>query len=460
MQSGIRLNRLTRAALPALALMCAIPVAASAHGDGHFGGFGHHGFWADDAVVAGTVSSVGSSSFGANAYALTPGAGNSSGTPATTAVTIQLGSGTKVVTAGQSGIATGDDFYAIYRGVPAGTPLATLASDTPSKVFAFAAPTPQVEVRGVITGAPAGGSDSFTATAYVMAPEHFFPGGGGGDGGGHTHPGSSGAGSGKSHGGTDPSSNKGFSYSYGGKVGGSYGYSGKSGHVRSARLRGAHLRSHCLPGTTPVSDGTPGTVITTDSSTQITVGDQSSSVSNLAVGDDFTAVYDGTPDESLATVTSTPALSVQAWAPSAGKAWAPPGSSLYAFVGTISSTDTTGGTITVNVTGSIPNDLFSGTDTFDVGSQTIVLGNSGSTLFGSLGNVTAGDVVAGGLIAPSGANASIVEATPLQVLVDFPQSSSSNSSATAQQASIRRAERRALKLLRHEKAKYGHHKKK
>jgi hypothetical protein len=108
---------------------------------------------------------------------------------------------------------------------------------------------------------------------------------------------------------------------------------------------------------------------------------------------------------------------------------------LHAFVGTVSSTDTTAGTVTVNVTRPVPNGLFSGTDTFDVGSQTIVLGNSGSTLFGSFGNV----------------------------LVDFPQSSSSSSSsssATATKASIRRAERRALKLLRHEQAKYGHHKKK
>jgi hypothetical protein len=42
--------------------------------------------------------------------------------------------------------------------------------------------------------------------------------------------------------------------------------------------------------------------------------------------------------------------------------------------------DTTAATVAVNVTGSIPNGLFPGTDTFDVGSQTIVLGNSGSTL--------------------------------------------------------------------------------
>jgi hypothetical protein len=94
-----------------------------------------------------------------------------------------------------------------------------------------------------------------------------------------------------------------------------------------------------------------------------------------------------------------------------------------AVVGTVSSTDTTVGTSTVNVTRSTPNGLFSGTDTFDVGSQTIVLGN--------------------------------------QVAMNFPQSSSSpTSSATATNESTRQADRRALKLLRHEQAKHGHHTKK
>lgn len=412
MHSGVRLKKLIRVLLPALAIVCALPVAAAgAHYRHHFGGFLHHGFWADDAAVAGTVTSVGSGNFAANAYAITPGAGNSSSTPSGTAVTITLGTQTKVVTAGQSGIAAGDDFYAVYEGVPADTPLSTLASDTPTVVYAYAAPTPEVEVKGVITTAPGGGSDSFTATAYVVAPEHFFP----------------------VRMGTGPVARG-------------------SAQVSSARLRGARLRSHCLPVTTPVSDGTPGTVITTDSSTQITIDGQSSPVSNLAVGDYFTAVYDGTPDESLSTITSTPAQSVSAWAPFTGD-------SLYAFVGTVTGTDTTNGTVSVNVTRSFPNGLFSGADTFDVGSQTIVLGNSGSTLFGSLGNVQTGDVVAGGLIAPSGESAATVESTPLQVLVDFPQPSSSNSSATAQRASVRRAEHRALRLLRREKAKYGHHRK-
>lgn len=89
----------------------------------------------------------------------------------------------------------------------------------------------------------------------------------------------------------------------------------------------------------------------------------------------------------------------------------------------------TGAAISVNVTDSLPNGLLSGTDTFDVGSQTIVLGNSSSTLVGSLRDLSTGEVVAGGMIT---ASAGTIESTPLEVLVDFPQSSSS---ANAEKAS-------------------------
>jgi hypothetical protein len=95
-------------------------------------------------------------------------------------------------------------------------------------------------------------------------------------------------------------------------------------------------------------------------------------------------------------------------------------------------TTTSTETINVNKTRPIANDLCCATDTFDVGSQTIVLG----------------------LIAPGGCSAATVESTSLYVLVDFP-SSPSSSSTIATKASIRRAERRAPKLLCHQKAKPG-----
>jgi hypothetical protein len=50
----------------------------------------------------------------------------------------------------------------------------------------------------------------------------------------------------------------------------------------------------------------------------------------------------------------------------------------------------------VNVTGHTPKGMFSGADTFGVGSQTKVLGNT---------NLAPGNILAGGLIAPSGGSA-------------------------------------------------------
>jgi hypothetical protein len=427
------------ALLPALALACALPVAtasAQIRSHCHTTASWRGGYWGGNAVVGGTVTTPGSGSFTANAYVETPGPGNSGSAPATTPATILVGPSTKVISYGQSGITAGDDFYAVYKGVSSSTPLSTLANDTPSVVYAFAAPTPEVEVKGVVTSAPASGSDTFTATAYVAAPSSFHHGGWGG--------GWNGGGGG----------NWGDGYSYGGNVGGGYGYSpavyhGRADHARKANCHGGQGQS-----SPAISQGTPNTTITTDGSTQITINGQSSSVSNLVAGDKFTAIFDGTPDESLSTITATPAVSLDAWGQPASASTTP--NVLYAFVGTVSGT--TSNSVTVNVTSSIPSGLFSGADTFTVGPQTIVLGNSSSSLFGSLSSVSTGDVVAGGLVGPSGQSASTIESDPLQVLVDFPTSSSSSSTTPAStSASIKRAERKALKLLRQEKRKLDRH---
>ncbi len=430
MRNGLRVKRSILALLPALALACALPIAtASAHGHGRFASNWHHGYWGGNAVVAGTVAALGSGSFSANAYVVTPGPGNSGGAPATTPATILTGSSTKVITYGQSGITVGDDFYAVYKGVPSSTPLSTLETDTPSVIYAFAAPTPQVEVKGVVTSAPASGSDTFTSTAYVVTPPKLHPLPGAGAWGG---------------GGGNSAQSWGDGYSYGGGIGGGYGYSPSAQHVRGAHVR----KANCLPGSTPPSQGTPNTTITTDGSTQITINGQTSSVSNLTAGDKFTAIFDGTPNEPLSTITATPAVSVSAYAP-------PTPNVLYAFVGTVATT--TSSSVTVNVTNSIPTGLFSGADTFTVSPSTIVLGNSTTSLFGSLSSVAAGDVVAGGLVGPSGQSASTIESDPLQVLVDFPTSLSTGSSTSSAKPSIKRAERKALKLLRRDKARLDRH---
>lgn len=101
----------------------------------------------------------------------------------------------------------------------------------------------------------------------------------------------------------------------------------------------------------------------------------------------------------------------------------------------------------VNVTRSFPTGLFGAADTFAVDSQTKVLGNT---------NLAPGDIVAGGLIAPSGDSAGTVGSTPLQVFVDLAPSSTSSSSAMTAEMT-KRTERRALEMLRHEKARRDRH---
>jgi hypothetical protein len=251
-------------------------------------------------------------------------------------------------------------------------------------------------VSGVIT-AISGGGDQFTATASV-APPGF-----------------------------------GGSAWRGGRFGGS---PWRGGH---------HTRSHCDRGATT---GTPDTTITTNDATTFDVnGTSGLTIASLAVGDTFTATFAGTPGESLADIVANPALSVTAQTPN----------TLYAFVGTVTATDTTSSpeTVSVSITGSTPTGLFTGTDTFDVGPGTFVLGGAGGSLLGSLSNVAVGDVVAGGLVATGGQTAAAIEADPLRVLVDFPAGSSS-SAGTAALRHLRRTDLdRAMRLLRKDRARFG-----
>jgi hypothetical protein len=401
---------------------------AGAHG---FGRGWHHGFFGQNAIVTGTVTSVGNGSFGANAYLLTPGAGGGSASTTTTPVTITEGTNTKVAVLGQSGVTVGDTFYATYKGESSTTPIATLVAGTPSKVFAFVAPTPQVEVSGVIT-AVSPTTDQFTATASVAQPRF-----GGSPWSPPTH--------GPIMGGpVSQAGTSGTSYSYGGNVGGSYGFAGSSARV-------AH-DSHSRWGGGSTT-GTPNTTVTTDSATTFDVnGTSGLTIGSVAVGDTFTATFDGTPSESLADIVANPALSV-----TAHTATTHAQNTLYAFVGTVSGTDTTTSpeTVSVNVTESTPTGLFTGTDTFDVGPSTFVLGGAGGSLLGSLSNIATGDVIAGGLVSTGSQAASAIEADPLQVLVDFPASSSSSTSAAALRHARRADLKKAMKLLRKDRDRFG-----
>ncbi len=269
----------------------------------------HHGFFAKNAVVTGTVTAVGTGSFTANAYVLAPGAGGYGATPTETSVTINEGATTKVAVFGQSGVAVGDTFYADYPGQNNTTPITTITGGTPSNIFAFVAPTPEVEVSGVITTAPATGTDQFTATAAVVQPPVSgspwsppthgpvpAPVYGGHPGGGSAYPGGWGNG-----------------YSYGGRSAGITD-SPRSGHGSPRHIGRARPRVR------------PGTVILTDTATTFDVnGNKSATIANLAAGDKFTATFDGTPGETLAQIVANPALSVVAQAQR----------TLYAFGGNV-----------------------------------------------------------------------------------------------------------------------------
>lgn len=201
--------------------------------------------------------------------------------------------------------------------------------------------------------------------------------------------------------------------------------------------------------------------ITTNTSTKFRVNGQMPTIDALAAGDKFVALFPApmstmwgqgaTSGVTLQQVVSSPALAVFAKAP-------PATHQLYAFVGTVSAVDTTAGTVTVTVTNSIPTGLITGSATFTVSADTLVLGgNATNGLFGgSLMGVSVGDVVAGGLIGTAGETVAQVEAMPLQVLIDFPVSSTTTSTAKAKQ----RALNKALKLLgvkRHSSRARRHH---
>jgi hypothetical protein len=173
-----------------------------------------------------------------------------------------------------------------------------------------------------------------------------------------------------------------------------------------------------ITGTPPA---TTQVTITTNSSTVFHIEDkENATISDLAAGDKFEALFNGSPTDPITTITSTPALAVFAEAP-------PKPHQLYAFVGTVTGTDTTKGTLTVTITRTLPSALApaGSSATFTVSADTLVLGgsNAGGLVGGSLANVSMGDIVAGGLIGDPGETLAQVEMTPLRVLLDLPASS-------------------------------------
>lgn len=236
------------------------------------------------------------------------------------------------------------------------------------------------------------------------------------------------------------------------------------GHHRSAGGgfsqggSGDFHRDFAGPGTTSTPTTTPVT-ITTNGSTRFRVNGRTATAADLAAGQRFVALLPGTPGESLQTLTASPALSVFAHTP-------PTPRQLYAFVGTVTAVNAAAGTVTVNVTNSVPSGLVpagSGPATFTVSASTLVLGgpNAGGLFGGSLSNVAVGDVVAGGEVGTAGETLSQVEASPLQVLVDFPASSAPSTTAATRRATRQDALNRAMSLFgtrTHAAKKSKHHK--
>lgn len=276
----------------------------------------------------------------------------------------------------------------------------------------------QTVVKGTVTAVDAT-ADKFTATVTDVdaVPGHHF---------GFGHP-----------------FFHGFGRFFGGGSQGGFGDSGRGGLLRSRHHGGFGWKPPTIPTptttkpttttpttttpTTPAPTPLPATeTITVNSSTHFDInGNLDATIADLTAGAKFVAVFAGSRNESLSAVLATPALEVAAFSPP----------QLYAFVGTVTAADTTAGTVTVNVTSSLPSGEFTGSQTFKVGPQTLVFGGTSTSLTGSLSNVTVGDVVSGGEISAAGQTAAAVEANPLKVLVDFssamtPPSSSSSSSST------------------------------
>ncbi len=208
---------------------------------------------------------------------------------------------------------------------------------------------------------------------------------------------------------------------------------------------GGSGRGHDNADSTGPTPATTRVTITTDSNTEIEVNGQHGTVANLSPGDKFEAKFKAMPTDPISTVVSTPALSIKAETPDAPETNSR--GSLYAFVGSVTAVDLTGGTVSVNVTRSLPSSLVpagSSPVPFTVGPDTMILGGS-SGLGGSLSDIKVGDIVAGGLFAPAGSKLTQIEALPLRVLLDLP--AVSTSSPVTAQAAKAKALRKAVALL-------------
>jgi hypothetical protein len=184
----------------------------------------------------------------------------------------------------------------------------------------------------------------------------------------------------------------------------------RSGRDSNVTRRADHASRTTRPATTEVT-------ITTDSGTKLELNHHDGTAGDLVAGEKFVATFNGVASDSIQTLVSNPALRVSARMPREAHG-------LYAFVGMVTAVDATAGNVTVDVTRSRPSDLvLPGSEpvSFTVGPDTKIKGGAelGGPLGASLGDVSVGDVVAGGVIGDPGLSLSQVETAPLKVLVDL-----------------------------------------
>jgi hypothetical protein len=203
------------------------------------------------------------------------------------------------------------------------------------------------------------------------------------------------------------------------------------------------------PATTQVMIGV-------DTNTKIRVNDRAATLADLRPNATFYAVFSGQPTDPITTLVYNAAVSIQAKNP-------PRHRQLFAFVGTVINVSSSAGTVTVNVSQSLPNSLVpsgSAPLTFAVNRRTLVLGGNaaGGLNGGSVSGVQVGDVVAAGTVGWSDMTLTEVQSLPLRLLIDFPVATSTGG-AGLNPGTQTKALRRALSLLglktvsKHHKAK-------
>lgn len=192
-----------------------------------------------------------------------------------------------------------------------------------------------------------------------------------------------------------------------------------------------------------------------DPNTIIRINWRAGVLGQLSQGDRFHAIFSGTPDEPLATIVSRHTLWLDGRTP-------PPHRTLFAFVGNVTATDTTVGTLTVNVTQSFPSGLVPPAlepATFTVNRRTLILGANATNGLrgGSLDGVQVGDLVAGAVVGWSNLTLAQVGSLPLRFLLDLPSGTGSGGSGLNPNGQVN-ALRQVLALAGAKPSASHHHK--